>query len=412
MSIIDSGQMENETSPNSKKQDFFEKLDRRLLLIAGSIIGFFLVLVVGIVVGITYPSWYQSLPFKNSIPVALRPSQSEKVSTTTNSKGQTVVRTVEESTIIDVVDKTSPAVVSVVAKTVSFDPTRGSVSDQQGIGTGFIIEDTGLIITNNHVVCDNELSYAVVTKDNKTYNVKKIDFDPANDIAILKIDAKDLPKLEFGDSDPTVLKPGQRVIAIGNALGQFQNTVTVGVISGLGRGVTAAGSGCNGQSSETLQNVIQTDAALNPGNSGGPLLDLTGKVIGVNFATSSSAQNIGFVIPINRVKEIIAQYKKDGRIVKPYIGVAYQTIDSALAQIQGVKPGAFVRRVVAGSPADKAGVETGDIITKMNSQELNDQNDLVSILNTLKVGQKIAIEVYRDGKTVKLNLTLEEAPAN
>lgn len=404
--------MENETSPNSKKQDFFEKLDRRLLLIAGSIIGFFLVLVVGIVVGITYPSWYQSLPFKNSIPVALRPSQSEKVSTTTNSKGQTVVRTVEESTIIDVVDKTSPAVVSVVAKTVSFDPTRGSVSDQQGIGTGFIIEDTGLIITNNHVVCDNELSYAVVTKDNKTYNVKKIDFDPANDIAILKIDAKDLPKLEFGDSDPTVLKPGQRVIAIGNALGQFQNTVTVGVISGLGRGVTAAGSGCNGQSSETLQNVIQTDAALNPGNSGGPLLDLTGKVIGVNFATSSSAQNIGFVIPINRVKEIIAQYKKDGRIVKPYIGVAYQTIDSALAQIQGVKPGAFVRRVVAGSPADKAGVETGDIITKMNSQELNDQNDLVSILNTLKVGQKIAIEVYRDGKTVKLNLTLEEAPAN
>ena len=159
-----------------------------------------------------------------------------------------------------------------------------------------------------------------------------------------------------------------------------------------------------------MQNVIQTDAALNPGNSGGPLLDLSGKVIGVNFATSGSAQNIGFVIPINRVKEIIAQYKKDGRIVKPYIGVAYQTIDKALAEIQGISPGAFVKRVVSGSPADKAGIEAGDIITKLNGQALNDENDLVSILNILKVGQKVAVEVYRDEKTVKLTVTLEENP--
>lgn len=402
--------MEKETSPNPTKPDIFEKIDKKLLLLASIVLGFFIILIVGIVVGITYPAWYQSLPFKDAIPEAFRPKQISQTSNVTNSKGETVIRTVEESTVIDVVDKTSAGVVSIVAKTVSFDPTRGSVNDQQGIGTGFIIEENGLIITNNHVVCQNDLSYAVVTKDNKTFNVKKIDFDPANDIAILKIDAKDLPKLDLGDSDPTLLKPGQKVIAIGNALGQFQNTVTVGVISGLGRGVTAAGSGCNGQTSETLQNVIQTDAALNPGNSGGPLLDLSGKVIGVNFATSGSAQNIGFVIPINRVKEIIAQYKKDGRIVKPYIGVAYQTIDKALAEIQGISPGAFVKRVVSGSPADKAGIEAGDIITKLNGQALNDENDLVSILNILKVGQKVAVEVYRDNKTVKLTVTLEENP--
>lgn len=404
--------MEKITSPNSTRPDIFEKIDKKLLLIAGSVLGVLLLFIVGVIIGVTYPTWYQSLPFKNAIPTAFRPAQPSQAATVTTSNGQTVVRTVEESTVIDVVDKTSPAVVSVVAKTVSFDPTRGSVSDQQGIGTGFIIDPSGLIITNNHVVCDSTLSYSVVTKDNKTYDVKKIDFDPANDIAILKINASNLPTLTLGDSDPTLLKPGQKVIAIGNALGQFQNTVTVGVISGLGRGVTAAGSGCNGQSSETLQNVIQTDAALNPGNSGGPLLDLSGNVIGVNFATSSSAQNIGFVIPINRVKEIIDQYKQNGRIIKPYIGVGFQTIDSALAQIQGVPQGAFVRQVVSGSPADKAGIQTGDIITKLNGQALNDTNDLVSIINTLKVGQKVSVEVYRDGKTVTLTITLVEAPSN
>lgn len=403
--------MENITDPSPKPIDIFSKIDRKLILFAGSVLSGFVILIFGVIIGITYPTWYQSLPFKNSLPKALKPSNDNN-QTVINSKGGTVIRTVEESAIIDVVAKTSPAVVSIVAKTVSFDPSRGSVNDQQGIGTGFVIEDNGLIITNNHVVCNNDISYAVVTKDNKTYDVKKIDFDPANDIAILKINAKNLAKLDLGDSDPVLLKPGQKVIAIGNALGQFQNTVTVGVISGLGRGITAAGSGCNGQSSETLQNVIQTDAALNPGNSGGPLLDLSGKVIGVNFATSGSAQNIGFVIPINRVKEVINQYKKDGRIIKPYLGVVYQMIDSAVAKIQGVPEGAFVRRVVIDSPADQGGIEAGDIIVKINNEKVTTDNDLVSILNNLKVGQKVPVEVNRDGKTVKLNVTLKENPGN
>ncbi len=381
--------------------------NKKLSLVIAALVGVLVVLVAGVIIGVTYPSWYQSLPFKNNLPTWLRPAVIEGSTTS----GGTTIRTVEESAVIDVVDKVSPSVVSIVAKTTSFDPDRGAVTDQQGIGTGFIVDSNGTIVTNNHVVCTEGVDYAVVTKDGKTYDVKKIDLDPANDVGIIKIDAKNLPAVEFGDSDPAVLKAGQKVVAIGNALGQFQNSVTVGVVSGLGRGITAGGTGCSNQSGqETLQNVIQTDAALNPGNSGGPLLDLSGKVVGVNFAVSSNAQNIGFVIPINRVKTILDQYKKDGKIVKPYLGVVYQTIDSDVAKVQGVPQGAFVRRVVPGSPADKAGVEAGDIVTKINGQNLDETNDLVSILNGLKAGDKVTIEVYRDKQTKKLTTTLGESP--
>ena len=385
-----------------------EKINKRALFVVGAVLAAFIALILGIIIGISYPNWYNSLPFRDSLPSFLKPTTTENIKF-----GEKIVRTVEESAIIDVVEKSSGAVVSIVAKTVSFDPDRGSVSDQEGIGTGFIVDQNGIIVTNNHVVCDNQYQYAVVTKDQKTYDVKQIDLDPANDIAILKIEAKSLPSLEFGSSDPSVLKPGQRVIAIGNALGQFQNSVTVGVVSGLGRGITAGGGSCINQSGrETLQNVIQTDAALNPGNSGGPLIDLSGKVIGVNFAVSTNAQNIGFVIPIDRVKVILDQYKKDGRIIKPYLGIAYQIIDSAVAKVQNVPEGAFVRRVVSGSPADKAGIQAGDIVTKLNGQSVNENNDIVSILNNLKVGQKISIEVVRDKKTLNLTTTLTENTGN
>ncbi len=385
-----------------------EKINKKILFVVGAVLAAFIALIIGIIIGISYPNWYNSLPFRDSLPSFLKPTTTENIKF-----GEKIVRTVEESAIIDVVEKSSGAVVSIVAKTVSFDPDRGSVSDQEGIGTGFIVDQNGIIVTNNHVVCDNQYQYAVVTKDQKTYDVKQIDLDPANDIAILKIEAKSLPSLEFGSSDPSVLKPGQRVIAIGNALGQFQNSVTVGVVSGLGRGITAGGGSCINQSGrETLQNVIQTDAALNPGNSGGPLIDLSGKVIGVNFAVSTNAQNIGFVIPIDRVKVILDQYKKDGRIIKPYLGIAYQIIDSAVAKVQNVPEGAFVRRVVSGSPADKAGIQAGDIVTKLNGQSVNENNDIVSILNNLKVGQKISIEVVRDKKTLNLTTTLTENTGN
>lgn len=380
--------------------------ERRKLL--AKILAFILVIIIsgfvgGLVVA-TYPNWYQSLPFKDSIPEKLRPSRFESVF-----GGKEVVRTVEESAVIDAVDKASNSVVSIVAKTVDFDPALGVVTDQQGIGTGFVVDSSGIILTNSHVVCDSTVEYNVLTKDGKSFPVKKISTDPANDIGILKIDGASLPALELGDSDPETIKIGQKVIAIGNALGQFQNTVTVGVISGIGRGVTASG-GCRTQGQQTLNNVIQTDAALNPGNSGGPLLDLSAKVVGINFAVSNSAQNIGFVIPINRIKPILEQYKKEGRIIKPFLGVRYRLIDPQEAAARGVPEGAFVSSVVPGSPAANAGIEAGDIITKLNNQKVTLNNDLVSILNELSVGQSISIEVSRSGKLISSKATLKEAP--
>ncbi|OGY29737.1 MAG: hypothetical protein A3F35_00220 [Candidatus Woykebacteria bacterium RIFCSPHIGHO2_12_FULL_45_10] len=372
-----------------------------VLIILGLVLLILTAGLIGGVVASTYPNWYQKLPFKNLVPASLRPTTLE----VKNSKE--VVRTVEESAVIEAVKKTSPAVVSIIAKTVNFDPYLGTVNDQQGIGTGFIVDSSGIVITNSHVVCDKTVSYDVLTADGKSYAVEKVDTDPANDIGILKIKANGLPTVSLGDSDPSSIKLGQKVIAIGNALGQFQNTITVGVISGVGRVVTASG-GCATLGKETLNNVIQTDAAINPGNSGGPLLDLSGTAIGINFATAD-AQNIGFVIPINRVKPILDQYKKQGRIIKPFLGVRYRLIEPKEAVARGVPEGAFVSSVVAGSPADEAGVEAGDIITKVAGKKITLSNDLVSVLNDLTVGQSIEVEINRAGKTIKLKATLKEA---
>src|SRR3989344_4586746 len=250
------------------------------------LLGIFLAVFLGGVGAVTYPNWYQSLPFKDFVPGFLRPAEKGE---TVVSSDQKVIRTVEESAVIDVVEKASPAVVSILADTVEFDLNRGPVQSQQGIGTGFIIDPSGIILTNNHVVSDRTIKYTVLTKDNKKFSVKKIDSDPGNDFAIIKIDAKNLPALKLGDSD------------------------SLGVVSGIGRGVTASDS--LGVSQETLENVIQTDAALNPGNSGGPLLDLSGNVVGINFAVSQAAENIGFVIPVNRVKPIISQYQKTAKFI-------------------------------------------------------------------------------------------------
>ena len=354
---------------------------------------------IGSAVGVTYPSWVDKLTF---LPESWRQASGlQKVT----QGGKEVVRTVEESAVIDAVDKASPAVVSIVAKTVSFGPT-GIVRDQQGIGTGFIVKSDGVILTNSHVVEDTSIAYNVVTADNKTYPVKKIDRDPSIDFAILKIDAKDLTTVELGDSDS--IKVGQKVVAIGNALGKFGNTVTVGVVSGVGRGVTASSS--FGLSEETLDNVIQTDAALNPGNSGGPLLDLSASVIGINFATTTGAENIGFVIPINRVKSLLDQYLSLGRIVRPYLGIEYRTIDAATASLQNVPEGTFVRGVASSSPAAKAGLAAGDIITKFGSIALKGENTLRSAISKYKVGDNVELQVWRDGKTLKLKATLAEFP--
>ncbi|OGY23148.1 MAG: hypothetical protein A2172_02095 [Candidatus Woykebacteria bacterium RBG_13_40_15] len=375
------------------------KENKKKFIIAGLIILFvvtvFLAGFIGSLISATYPNWSAKLSF---LPGFLKP----KVAVSTNT--ETTIRTVEESAVISAVKKSSPAVVSIVAQGASLNPQTGS--NQQGIGTGFIVRSNGVILTNSHVVSDGTINYKVVTKDEKTYDVKKIDQDPSIDFAILKIDASSLPTVDLGDSDSILV--GQKVIAIGNALGMLQNTVTVGVVSGVGRGVTASDS--LSVSQETLENVIQTDAALNPGNSGGPLLDLSAKVIGINFATTSGAENIGFVIPINRIKSVLEQYLSVGRIIRPYLGIRSQMINQAAAALYGVPQGAYIQDVISGSPADKAGLQDGDIITKFGGTSLKDNISLVGILGKFKVGQTVALEVWREGQTIKLKATLAEVP--
>ncbi|HDQ88778.1 MAG TPA: trypsin-like serine protease, partial [candidate division WWE3 bacterium] len=218
----------------------------------------------------------------------------------------------EESAIIEVVESASSSVVSIVVKQVSYDFFSGPSLTEAGIGTGFIVDSSGIIVTNSHVVSDSSGEYSVVLKDGTTYEVEKIHLDRVSDLAIVEVTARNLPILELADSDK--LKVGQKAIAIGNALGKFQNTVTAGIVSGIGREITAS-SGYGSQAS-FYEEVIQTDAALNPGNSGGPLLDLSGQVIGINVATTPSADNISFAIPSNTLKPLLETFLAKGRIIR------------------------------------------------------------------------------------------------
>jgi S1-C subfamily serine protease len=322
----------------------------------------------------------------------------------------------EESDIIDVVTKVSPSVVTVSAQTpqrriLEFSPFGGFQQSIQGgepqdIGSGFVVSPDGLIITNKHVVSVTGASYRVITKDNKEYEVKQINRDPSNDIAVLKIEAKDLQPVTFGDSGN--IKVGQTAIAMGTPLGEFRGSVTKGVISGLGRGITA-GSAFEGYV-ERLDDVIQTDAAINPGNSGGPLLNSAGEVIGINVAVVQGAQNIGFAIPGNVIKDALNQFKTNGKFAaKPYLGVEYQMINRMDALLNHVPQGALVANVISDSPADKAGVKVEDIITKMDGEELNDANGgLSGVISKKKAGDKVELEIWRNGETIKLSLTLSE----
>jgi len=325
-------------------------------------------------------------------------------SSTTNTARENVKVISEESVITDAVDKVSTSVVTVsIVKTRSlsrifeidpFDPFNvfrqrpgQQQKIEQDIGSGFVVSTEGLIVTNKHVVADTEAKYKVITKDDKTHEAQKIYRDPANDLAIIKINASGLTPVELGDSSK--LKVGQMAIAIGTALGEFRNTVTVGVISGLGRGITA-GSPFEGYV-ERLDNVIQTDAAINPGNSGGPLLNSGGQVIGVNTAVSSEGQNIGFALPINIVKDALTQFNKSGgKFSRPFLGVRYKMITRDLALLNEVPEGAYVQEVVSDSPAEKAGIKSEDIITKFDGKKVTDKDGgLAQIIAGKKVGDKV-----------------------
>jgi S1-C subfamily serine protease len=254
------------------------------------------------------------------------------------------------------------------------------------IGSGFIITSDGLVVTNKHVVADVEAKYKVITKDDKIYEVEKIYRDPNNDLAILKISGSFIP-VEMGDSDK--LKVGQFVVAIGTALGEFRSTVTTGVVSGLGRGIDLEEG-----------SFIQTDAAINPGNSGGPLLNSAGQVIGVNTAVAGG-QNIGFALPINVIKEAIDNFNKTGQFNRPYIGIKYKNIDQKTALLNDVPQGAYIQEVGQGSPADKAGIKEGDIITN--------PKDIAKEVVKHKIGDRLDIQLWRDGETIDVKVTLEEA---
>ena len=325
----------------------------------------------------------------------------------------------EESVVIAVAENVSPSVVTVSMQTsprrvLQFNPFSGFTSRIQGgqpqdIGSGFIVSSDGLIVTNKHVVSDLNAKYKIITKDDKEYEVTKISRDPANDIAILQVNpstSSGLRAAELGDS--SALRVGQFVIAIGTALGEFRHTVTTGVISGLGRGITA-GSPYEGYA-EKLDDIIQTDAAINLGNSGGPLLNSLGQVIGVNVAVAEGANNIGFALPVNIVKEALNEFNANGGFSKKaYLGVEYQMITQANAILNSVPQGAYVVQVVTDSPAEKAGIKDGDIITKIDGEEVTEKNGgLSKIVSKKKTGDTASVEIWRSGETQKLQITLSE----
>lgn len=283
-----------------------------------------------------------------------------------------------------------------------------------GGGSGFIISSDGLILTNKHVVSDTSASYTVLMDVGTKYDATVLARDPSQDFAVVKIKATGLPTVTLGDSNGLAL--GQTTIAIGNALGEYSNSVSVGVISGLSRTVTAGDP--NSAREETIRGVIQTDAAINPGNSGGPLLNLRGEVIGINTAIASGAQSIGFAIPINQAKRDINSVKTNGEIQVSYLGVRYMvvTADIAKAQNLSVTSGALVRggedgpAVASGSPALKAGVQAEDIIVKVNSQAIDANHDLGTAISQYNVGDTVTLTINRAGKIITLPVTLAKRP--
>jgi serine protease Do len=337
-----------------------------------------------------------------------------------------------QSQLISQIAKTvGPSVVSidVVSETATaspFDSIFGGTgsSTQESAGTGIIISDDGLIVTNRHVVPAGTTSVSVTLADGtELKNVEVLDRTSDNDsldIAFLKVtDAKGhkLPAAALGDSSQ--LQVGDAVVAIGNALGQFQNTVTSGIISGFGRTVQAGDS--SGGSTENLDDLFQTDAAINEGNSGGPLVNMNGQVIGINTAIAAgSAQNIGFAIPIDNVSGLIDQIKKTGELQRPYLGVRYVglTPDIASQYQLDITSGAFILpatdpdnpSVLTDSPAEKAGLQAGDVITKIGDTKIDQTHSLTSIINKHQVGDRVTLTIVRDGKTLNQSATLEAIP--
>jgi len=284
---------------------------------------------------------------------------------------------------------------------------------QIGGGSGFIVSVDGYVLTSNHVVSDTTADYTVILSPKNKRPAKVLSRNPINDTAVLKIEGKGFPYLDMADSNKIQL--GEDVLAVGNALGEFTDTLSTGIVSGLSRFITAFGG--VDQQTQNLRGLIQTDAAINPGNSGGPLLNMQAQVIGINTAMVAGAQNIGFAIPINYAKKDLEEVKKYGKIMMPFLGVKYVLISKEMAEANKlpVINGAIVVRealgespVVKGSAAEKAGVKEWDIILACNNEKITSKNPLANILQKCKIGGQTTLTILRDGKEVKLNVKLEE----
>jgi S1-C subfamily serine protease len=311
----------------------------------------------------------------------------------------------EESAVINVADQDGKAVVEI--KTTISSPDLFIQQEQHGIGSGFIVRSDGYIVTNNHVV-ENARQLQVVLRDQtKAYDARVVGTSPDDDVAVLKVDAENLPTLNFGDS--SALKVGQLAIAIGSPLGQ-QNSVTKGVISALHRSISVPDPTTGNM--ENILNAIQTDAQINPGNSGGPLLNSAGQVVGVNFAIeqAQAGPGLGFALDGNAARDIANQLIQTGHINRPYLGVTYQQLDETAAAANGLVVGALVTDVTAGSPADHAGVKVHDVITKVNDQAIDDLHQLKDVLRQYAPGTRVSVTVYRGGKSQTLQVTLGTHP--
>lgn len=291
---------------------------------------------------------------------------------------------------------------------------RGKKKIKIGGGSGFIIDPSGMILTNRHVIEDPKAEYVVILNDEKKYKAEVLAKDPINDVAILKIKAKNLPIIELGDSSK--LELGQSAIAIGNTLGTFRNTVSVGVISGLSRQITAMSS--FDQRVQRLRGLIQTDAAINPGNSGGPLVDIEGKTIGINAAMVFGAENVGFALPINPAKKDLEDLKRFGKIRHPFLGLRHVLLNKELQEKYNLPldHGALIvsestpdtQAILPGSPADKAGLKEGDIILELEKEKISEKNALEDILQKFQISQIINLKVLRNNKELIFKVKISE----
>ena len=343
--------------------------------------------------------WYMT--YTNSAPLAERdvPQTDGNLQTTTN-----------EEIITSIAENVSPSVVSIVTNVTT--QTIFGAAQGEAAGTGIIVSKDGYVLTNKHVVSGADKVEVILSNGTSYTNVTVVGSDPLNDIAFLKINGvNDLSPAELGDSATT--RVGQEVVAIGNSLGQYQTTVTSGIISGKGRPITAGSEGTG--ETESLTDLLQTDAAINPGNSGGPLLNRSGQVIGVNTAVAANAQGIGFAIPINATKGALKQVLAGKGVERSYLGLRYVTLtpDVAKQYDVSVTQGAYIvgaegrPGVLPGSPADKAGLREKDIIKKVNSMMVGPQGGVSSLIGEYAPGDTVSLLVLRDGRELTLKATLQ-----